>query len=58
MEQVAVGATQLSPQRTEGAPGSIEDWPVPIAIEAMPLPLPPPLQTRVAVPKRLQPRSR
>ncbi|XP_066384658.1 uncharacterized protein [Miscanthus floridulus] len=57
MEQVAAGATQLPPQRTEGALGSIEDRPAPADIEAVPLPPPPPLQTRVAVPKRLQPHS-
>ena len=58
VEQVAAGATQLPLQRTEGAPGSVEDQPVPMDTEAMPLPPPPPLQTRVTVPKRLQPRSR
>ena len=58
VEQVAVGATQLPPQRTEGTPGSVEDRPVPMDMEAVPLPPPPPLQTRVAMPKRLQPRSR
>ena len=51
-------ATQLPPQRTEGAPGSVEDQPVPMDTEAMPLPPPPPLRTRVAVLKRLPPRSR
>ena len=57
-EQVAAGVTQPPPQRTEGVPGSVEDRPVQADIEAVPLPPPPPLQTRVAVPKRLQPRSR
>ena len=58
VEQVAVGATQLPPQRTEGAPGSIKDRSAPADTEVVPLPPPPSLQTRVAVPKRLQPRSR
>ena len=53
VEQVAAGATQLPPQRTEGAPGSIEDCPMPTDTEAVPLPPPPPSQRRVAVPKRL-----
>ena len=57
VEQVAAGATQRPPQRTEGAPGSVEDRPAPTDTEAVPLPPPPPLQTRVAMPKRLQPRS-
>ncbi|XP_066384662.1 uncharacterized protein [Miscanthus floridulus] len=56
-EQVAAGATQLPPQRTEGALGSIEDRPTPADTEAVPLPPPPPLQMRVAVPKRWQPCS-
>ena len=58
VEQVAAGAMQLPPQRTEGAPGSIEDRPAPVDTAAVPLPPPPHLQTRVAMPKRLQPRSR
>ena len=58
VEQVAAGVTQLPPQRTEGASRSIEDRPASADTKAMPLPLPPPLKTRVAVPKRLQPRSR
>ena len=58
VEQVAAGATQLPPQRTEGAPGSIEDRPAPVDTEAVPLPPPPPSQRRVTMPKRLQPRSR
>ena len=53
--QVVVEATQLLPQRTEGAPGSIEDRPVPMDTEAVLQPLPSPLLTRVAVPKRLLP---
>ena len=55
--QVAAELTQLLPQSTEGAPGSVEDRPAPTDTEAVPLPPPPPLQTRVAMPKRLQPRS-
>jgi len=55
--QVATQLTQLLPQSTEGAPGSVEDRPAPTDMEAMHQP-PPPLQTRVAVPKRLLPRSR
>jgi len=55
--QVVAELTQLLPQSTEGAPGSVEDRPAPVDTEAMPPPQPPPLQTRVAVPKRLQPRS-
>ena len=57
VEQVAAEAMQLPPQRTEGTPGSVEDQPAPMDTEAMPLP-PPPLRTRVAVAKRLPPRSR
>ncbi|XP_066342093.1 uncharacterized protein [Miscanthus floridulus] len=57
VEQVAAGATQLPLQRTEVAPGSVEDQPAPMNTEAMPLPPPPPCPTRVAVPKQLQPRS-
>ncbi|XP_066384840.1 uncharacterized protein [Miscanthus floridulus] len=55
--QVAAEATQPPPQRTDGAPGSFEDRPAPMDTEAMPLPPPPPLRTRVAVAKRLPPRS-
>ncbi|XP_066323938.1 uncharacterized protein [Miscanthus floridulus] len=57
VEQVAAEATQLPPQRTEGAPGSFEDQPAPMDTEAMPLPPPLPLRTRVAMAKRLPPRS-
>ncbi|XP_066358095.1 uncharacterized protein [Miscanthus floridulus] len=32
VEQVAAGATQLPPQRTDGAPGSVEDRPAPYLI--------------------------
>ncbi|XP_066311027.1 uncharacterized protein [Miscanthus floridulus] len=38
---------QLPPQRTEGAPGSVEDRTAPADTEAVPLPPPPPLQTMV-----------
>ena len=55
---VAAEAMQLPPQRTEGAPGSVEGQPVSMDTEAMPLPPPPPSQRKVAVPNRLQPRSR
>ena len=58
VEQVAVEATPPPPQRTEGAPGFIEDRPAPMDTEATPLPPPPPLRTRFAVAKRLPPRSR
>ena len=58
VERVAAEATQLPPQRTEGAPRSIEDQPAPMDTEVMPLPPPPPLQTRVTVVKWLPPRSR
>ncbi|XP_066320221.1 uncharacterized protein [Miscanthus floridulus] len=57
VEQVAVEATQLPPQRTEGAPGSVEDQPAPMDTEAMPLPPPPPLRMRVIMAKQLPPRS-
>ena len=57
VERVAAEATQPPSQRTDGAPGSFEDRPVPMDTEALPLP-PPPLRTRVAVAKRLPPRSR
>ncbi|XP_066333926.1 uncharacterized protein [Miscanthus floridulus] len=57
VEQVAAGAMQPPPRRTEGAPGPIGDRPAPADAEATPLPPAPPLQTWFAVPKRLQPRS-
>ncbi|XP_066392005.1 uncharacterized protein [Miscanthus floridulus] len=57
VEQVAAEVTQLPPQRTEGAPGSVEDQPTPMDTEAMPLPPPPPLRMRVIMAKRLPPRS-
>ena len=58
VEQAVAGATQLPPQRVEGAPESGEGRPAPADTEAMP-PLPPPsLLRRDAVPKRLCPRSR
>ena len=58
VEQAVVEATPPPLQRTEGAPGSIEDRPAPMDTEATPLPPPPPLRTRFAVAKRLPPRSR
>ena len=58
VEQAAVGATQLPPQRVEGAPESDEGRLALVDTGAVPPPPPPPLQRRVAVPKRLQPRSR
>ena len=58
VERVAVETTPPPPQRTDGAPGSFEDRPVPMDTEAMPLPLPPPLRMRVAMAKRLLHRSR
>jgi len=58
VEQVAVEATPLPLQRTEGAPGSAEDRPASMDTEAMPLPPPPPLRMRFAVAKRGPPRSR
>ena len=56
--QVAVELTQLLPQSTEGAPGSVEDLPAPTDTAVVLQPPPLPLQTRVTVPKRLLPRSR
>ena len=56
--QVAAELTQLLSQSTEGAPRSVEDWPAPTDTAVVLHPPPPPLQTRVAVPKRLLPRSR
>ena len=58
VEQAAVEATQLPPQRVEGASESDEGRLAPVNTGAMSLPPPLPLQRRVAVPKRLQPRSR
>ena len=59
VEQAAAGATQPPPQRVKGAPEPSEGWPAPADTEAVPPPLPPPLQRRRdAVPKRLCPRSR
>ena len=43
VEQAAVGVTQLSPQRVEGAPESSEGRPAPVDTEAVPPPPPPPL---------------
>ena len=58
VEQAAAGATQLPPQRVEGAPESDEGQPALVDAEAMPPPLPPPLQRGDAVLKWLCPRSR
>ena len=58
VEQVVAGATQLPPQKIEGALGFGGDRPAPADTEAVPLSPPPPLLRRVAVPKRLHPRSR
>ncbi|XP_066333209.1 uncharacterized protein [Miscanthus floridulus] len=58
VEQAAVGATQLPPQRVEGTPESGEGRPAPTDMGAVPPPPPPPLQRRRdVVPKRLCPRS-
>ena len=57
-EPVAVEATPPAPQRIEGAPGSTEDRPAPMDMEATPLPLPPPLRRRFAVAKLGLPRSK
>ncbi|XP_066323419.1 uncharacterized protein [Miscanthus floridulus] len=57
VEQAVVEATPPPLQRTEEAPGSIEDRPAPMDMEATPLPPPPPLQTRFAMAKRLPPQS-
>jgi len=58
VEHMTVGVTQLPPQKIEGALGFGGDRPAPADTEAVPLPPPLPLQRRVAVPKRLHPRSR
>ena len=58
VEQAAAGATQPSPQRVEGALESGGGRPAPADTEAVSLPPPPLLLRRVAVPKRLHPRSR
>ena len=42
VEQVVAGATQLPPQRTEGASGSVEDQPALMNTKVMSLPPPPP----------------
>ena len=56
--QVAAELTQLLSQSIEGAPGSVEDRPAPTDTAVVLQPPPPPLQTRVVMPKRLLPRSR
>ena len=55
---VATELTQLLPQSTEGASGSVEDRPAPTDTAVVLQPPSLPLQTRVAMPKRLLPRSR
>ena len=58
VERATVGATPLSPRRVEEVPGSDGGQLAPVDTEAAPLPPPPPLQRRLAVSKRLHPRSR
>jgi len=58
VEQAAVEVTQLPPQRVEGVSESDEGRLAPADTKAVSLPPPPLLQRRVAVAKRLQPRSR
>ena len=58
VEQMTVGVTQLPPQKIEGALGFTGGRSASVDTEVVPLPPPPPLQRRVAVPKRLHPRSR
>ena len=58
VEQVAAAATQLPQQKIEGALEFGEGRLAPADTEAVPLPPPPPLLRRTAVPKRLHPRSR
>ena len=57
VEPTTVGATPLSPRRVEEVPGSGGGQLAPVDTEAVLLPPPPPLQRRLAVPKRLHPRS-
>ena len=58
VERVTVGATPLSPRRVEEVPGSDGGQLALVDTEAALLPPPPPLQRRLAVSKRLRPRSR
>ena len=58
VEQATPGAAQLSPRTVVGVPGSGGDQSVPADTEAMPPPLPPPLQRRDAIQKWLLPRLR
>ena len=55
---MAAELTQLLLQSTEGAPGSVEDRSALTDTAVVLQPPPPPLQTRVAMRKRLLPRSR
>ena len=57
VERVTVGATPLSPRRVEEVPGSDGGQLALVDTEAALLPPPPPLQRRLAVSKRLHPRS-
>jgi len=57
-EQVTVEATPLPPRRVEEVPGSDGGQLALVDTEAALLPPPPPLQRRLAVSKRLHPRSR
>ena len=58
VERATVGATPLSPRRVEEVPGFGGGQLAPMDTEATLLPPPPPLQRRLAVSKRLHPRSR
>ncbi|XP_066311487.1 uncharacterized protein [Miscanthus floridulus] len=58
VEQATVGPTPSSPRRVEKVPGSGGGQLAPVDTEAAPLPPPALLQRRLAVSKRLHPRSR
>ena len=58
VERATVGATPLSPRRVEEVLGPGGGQLAPMDAEAVLLPPPQPLQRRVAVSKRLHPRSR
>ncbi|XP_066358367.1 uncharacterized protein [Miscanthus floridulus] len=57
VEPATVGATPSSPRRVEEVPGPDGGQLAPVVTEAALLPPPPPLQRRLAVSKRLHPRS-
>ena len=57
VERATVGVTPLSPRRVEEVPGSDGGQLALVDTEAALLPPPPPLQRRLAVSKRLHPRS-